>query len=152
LIFVGILKPNILPTVLDQYPNQRPHILLLKTGEKVIVDPELTLQRINLWLYWAVNCGGFFGIVTSYSACHVGFWLAFLLPGIVYFMLPILLLCIKKRLIYQPPKENELSTFFKIIGLSITKNNFKLWKKDFWDVVRPSMLAAQGITTINNNQ
>jgi dipeptide/tripeptide permease len=77
----GIFKPNILPTVLDQYANQKPYTKVLKNGEKVIVDPEMTIQRISLWFYWSVNIGAFFGVATSYSARLVGFWLAFLLPG-----------------------------------------------------------------------
>jgi len=146
---IGILKPNILPTVLDQYPNQKPYVMIDKKGEKVIIDPELTLQRINLWFYWAINSGGFFGLVTSYSARHVGFWLAFLLPGIIYFMLPILLICIKKKLIHHPPKPNEMGTFFRIIALAIRKSKGRLWKKDFWEAAKPSVLAAQGITAIS---
>jgi proton-dependent oligopeptide transporter, POT family len=54
---------------------------VLKSGEKVIVDPEMTIQRISLWFYWSVNMGAFFGVPTTYAARLVGYWLAFLLPG-----------------------------------------------------------------------
>ena len=78
---LGIFKPNILPTVLDQYTNQKPYTKIIKGGEKVIVDPEMTIQRISLWFYWSVNMGAFFGVPSSYAARNVGFWLAFLIPG-----------------------------------------------------------------------
>jgi dipeptide/tripeptide permease len=81
LIALGVFKPNILPTVLDQYVNQKPYTKVLKSGEKVIIDPELTIQRISLWFYWSVNMGAFFGVPTAYAARYVGYWLAFLLPG-----------------------------------------------------------------------
>jgi POT family proton-dependent oligopeptide transporter len=84
LTILGIFKPNILPTVLDQYSNQKPYTTLLKSGEKVIVDPEMTIQRISLWFYWSINMGAFFGVPTAYAARNVGFWLAFLIPGMCY--------------------------------------------------------------------
>lgn len=59
-IGAGIFKPNILPTVIDQYTHQKPYTKIIKkTGEKVIIDPELTVNRICLYFYMAVNTGSF---------------------------------------------------------------------------------------------
>ena len=56
-----MFKSNIAPTVIDQYPHQRSYVNTLKTGERVIVDPEVTVQRIMLTFYGLVNVGAFFG-------------------------------------------------------------------------------------------
>jgi hypothetical protein len=77
--------------VLDQYQHQRHYTKVLKSGEKVLVDPETTIQRMMLIFYGLINVGAFFGIATTYAEKDVGYWLAYLLPGIMYFLLPIIL-------------------------------------------------------------
>lgn len=91
-IGAGIFKPNIAPTVMDQYTHQKAYTKVFPSGEKVVVDPETTIQRIMLTFYAAINVGAFFAIATTYSEKYVGFWLAYLLPGVFYFLLPLLLL------------------------------------------------------------
>lgn len=63
--------------------------MTLKTGEKVIVDPGTTIQSMLMIYYWAVNVGAFMQVATSYSEKRIGFWLAYLVPGIVYIIMPI---------------------------------------------------------------
>ncbi|KAF2093282.1 putative MFS peptide transporter [Rhizodiscina lignyota] len=142
----GIFKPSILPIVLDQYQHQREYVKVLKSGEKVLVDPETTIQRITLLFYAFVNIGAFFAIATTYAEKRVGYWLAFLLPGIVYFLLPLVMLLTYKKTIRYPPKGSELTNVFKIIGLAIKRNKGKVWGKGFWERVKPSVLAREGIT------
>ena len=142
----GIFKPNIAPTLLDQYTHQKPYTKMLTSGEKVIIDPEVTIQRVLLIFYAFINIGAFFAIATTYAEKYLGFWIAFLLPGIVYFLLPILLLWMHKRLIKKPPLGSELTQFFKIIGTAIRQNKGRLWGKGFWNAARPSTLAQKGIT------
>lgn len=81
----GIFKPCVAPLVIDQYTRQREYVKTLKSGERVIVDPETTISRILLVFYACVNIGAFFTIATTYAEKYLGFWIAFLLPGIVYF-------------------------------------------------------------------
>jgi POT family proton-dependent oligopeptide transporter len=40
---------------------------VLDSGEKVIVDPAVTVERMLLYYYWATNIGAFFAIATSYA-------------------------------------------------------------------------------------
>ncbi|KAH0524504.1 hypothetical protein TsFJ059_007006 [Trichoderma semiorbis] len=144
-IGAGIFKPNVAPTVIDQYTNQRQVIKVLKTGEKVIIDPERTIQRVMLIFYAMINVGAFFAIATTYTEKYVGFWLSFLLPGIVYFLLPFLLLAVYKRLVVKKPNGSELTNFFKIVWAGLRYNKFQVWKKDFWTVATPTKLAERGI-------
>lgn len=145
-IGAGIFKPLVAPTLLDQYDHQKPYTKTLPSGEKVVVDPETTIQRILLIFYAFINVGAFFAIATTYTEKYLGFWLAFLLPGIVYFLLPLLLFFMNKRLVKKPVVGSELTQFFKIIGAAIKGNGWKLWGKGYWDVVRPAQLAEKGIT------
>ncbi|KAI9043442.1 putative MFS peptide transporter [Aspergillus affinis] len=142
----GIFKPNIAPVVLDQNRHQKPYTKALKSGEKVIVDPELTSQRTMLIFYGFVNIGAFFMLATTYSEKYIGFWLAFLLAGIIYFLLPILLFGVYRKTYRTPPSgHSDLGNAFKIIVTALRRNNFKVWKKDLFDAAKPSVLAAEGI-------
>lgn len=144
-----MFKPNIAPTVLDQYVHQREYTMVLKSGEKVIKDPEATVQRVMLIFYGLVNVGAFFGLATTYCEKDVGYWLAFLTPGILYFLLPALLIILNKHIVKKAPDGSVLTNVFKITGMSIKQNKFKLWGKGYWDAAKPSVLAAKGITTFN---
>ncbi len=143
----GIFKPNIAPTVLDQNRYQKAYTKVLKSGEKVIVDPEATATRTMLIFYGLTNVGAFYMLATTYTEKYVGFWLSFLLAGIIYFLLPLLLAAIYKRTYKAPPAGNsDLARAFKIIGFALKRNKFQFWKKNYWDQAKPSLLAAEGIT------
>ncbi|KOS20846.1 Peptide transporter PTR2 [Escovopsis weberi] len=142
----GIFKPNVAPTVIDQYTNQKQVVKTLKTGERVIIDPELTIQRVLLIFYAMINVGAFFAIATTYTEKYVGFWLSFLLPGIVYILLPIALLSVYKKLVIKKPAgSSELNNFLRIVWESLKANRFRIWAKDFWDAALPAKLAERGI-------
>lgn len=143
----GIFKPNIAPTVLDQYAHQRVYTRVLKSGEKVVVDPETTVQRIMLIFYALINVGAFFAIATTYSEKYIGYWLAFLTPGILYFLLPLLLLFLNTRIIKFEPDGTVLNNVVKILAVSLKECKGQVWKKGFWNTAKPSVLAQKGITT-----
>ncbi|KAF1991714.1 PTR2-domain-containing protein [Aulographum hederae CBS 113979] len=147
-IGAAFFKPCILPTVLDQYTHQQEYTKVLKSGEKVIVDPETTIQRISLIFYGFTNIGAIFTIATVYIEKYHSFWLAFLLPTILYFTLPLILLLTYKKTHRVQPKGSEMTNVWKIILLALKKNKCKIWATNFWDVVKPSVLRAQGTTTI----
>lgn len=145
----GMFKPNIAPTVLDQYVHQQEYTKILKSGEKVIMDPEATIQRVMLIFYGLINVGAFFALATTYCEKDVGYWLAYLTPGILYFVLPILLIILNKHIVKRTPDGSVLTNVFKITGMAIKQNKFKFWGKEYFDAVKPSVLAAKGITTFN---
>ncbi|KAK2020986.1 POT family protein [Colletotrichum zoysiae] len=144
-IGAGIFKPNVAPTVIDQYKHQREYTKVLKTGEKVIVDPETTVSHIMLIFYAFINVGAFFSIAVVYIEKYHSFWLAFLVPGIVYFLLPVLLAATYKRTVKVPPQGSDLDRFVKITisGLRASKGN--IFSKNFWENVKPSLLAERGV-------
>lgn len=81
-------------------------------------------------------------IGTTYSEKYIGFWLAFLTPGIVYFLLPLLLWYLAPRITRYPANGSALTRTFKILGFVIVKGKGMFWKKTFWDNAKPSNLSA----------
>lgn len=143
-IGAGIFKPNVAPTVIDQYTHQKEYVKTLKSGERVVVDPETTVQRIMLIFYGCINVGAFFAIATTYIEKYVGFWCAFLLPAIIYILLPILLLWRYKHMVKVPARGSDLTNFVKIVSVALKRNKGKFWAKNFFDAAKPSTLAAAG--------
>jgi hypothetical protein len=45
----AMFKPNIVPTVLDQNPYKKPHVVTNKDGSKAIVDLEASSESVMLW-------------------------------------------------------------------------------------------------------
>lgn len=144
-IGAGIFKPNIAPTVIDQYKYQKEYTKVLKSGEKVLVDPETTVNHIMLIFYAFVNVGAFFSIAVVYIEKYHSFWLAYLVPGIVYLLLPILLAFTYKRTIRTPPQGSDLTRFTKITISALKASKGNIFSKNLWHNVTPSTLAARGI-------
>ncbi|KAI2624622.1 PTR2-domain-containing protein [Hypomontagnella submonticulosa] len=144
-IGAGIFKPNVAPTVIDQYKYQREYTKVLKSGEKVLVDPETTVSHIMLIFYAFVNVGAFFSIAVVYIEKYHSFWLAFLVPGIVYFLLPVLLAVMYKRTVRKKPQGSDLTRFTKITISALKASKGNIFSKNLWHNVKPSVLAEQDI-------
>ncbi|GAA5862560.1 hypothetical protein JCM8547_002104 [Rhodosporidiobolus lusitaniae] len=133
----GMFKSNIGPIVAEQVASHRMYVKELKNGERVIVDPSQTAARMYMWYYMCVNVGALAGqLGMAYAARNHGYWLAFLLPTIVFATTPIVLYLGKNRYVRSPPAGHSvlgkamrtLSVCFKGKGL-----NPKSWyAADFW--------------------
>lgn len=140
-------KPNISPTLIDQSPHKKAHIITDAKGEKVIVDPEESINSVMLWFYLLINVGAVFGIPTTYLAKLVGYWAAYLIPTILYLMLPPLLWYLNPRLIKQPPGGSDLGNVFKVLGDIFAHGGLKMiGRAGFWDLGKPSVRRAAGST------
>ena len=62
---------------MDQSPHKVAHVIE-QNGERVIVDPQESINSVMLWFYLLINVGACFGIPTSYLAKIVGYWAAYL--------------------------------------------------------------------------
>ncbi|KAI1764620.1 PTR2-domain-containing protein [Hypoxylon sp. FL1150] len=144
-IGAGIFKPNVAPTIIDQYQYQKEYTKVLKSGEKVLVDPETTISHIMLIFYAFVNVGSFFAIASVYIEKYHSFWLAFLIPGIIYFLLPVLLAVMYKRTVRKPPQGSDFAHFVKITIAALKASRGNIFSKNFWHNVQPSELAEQNI-------
>jgi hypothetical protein len=68
-----------------------------------------------------VNLGAFLAVATAYLAKDVGYWAAYSVPGLLYFMLPILLFIVNKRLVKLDPGGSALSDFIRVNFLALKK-------------------------------
>lgn len=145
-IGAAMFKPCVSPLLLDQMKTHVPKVVTIKkTGERVIEDPESTTERVMLWFYLLINIGGFMGTATSYSEKYVGWWLAFVLPLILYFPLPFLLWWLKPRMVIHPPGGSDLVNAIKVLGYCMRGGGlFRIGRKGWWDAAKPSVLAAKG--------
>ncbi|XXG99683.1 hypothetical protein Hte_006024 [Hypoxylon texense] len=143
-IGAGIFKPNVAPTIIDQYKHQREYTKVLKSGEKVLVDPETTVSHIMLIFYAFVNVGAFFSIAVVYIEKYHSFWLAFLVPGIIYILLPVLLAAMYKRTVRKPPQGSDLTRFIKITVSALKASKGNIFSKNLWHNVKPTVLAESG--------
>ncbi|KAI1197974.1 hypothetical protein F5X97DRAFT_323978 [Nemania serpens] len=140
-------KPNISPTLIDQSPHKKAHIITDKNGERVIVDPEESINSVMLWFYLLINIGAVFGIPTTYLAKLVGYWAAYLIPTILYLMLPPLLWYLNPRLIKQPPGGSDLGNVFRVLGDIFAHGGLKkIGRAGFWDLGKPSVRRDAGST------
>ncbi|KAJ6504568.1 peptide transporter PTR2A [Mycena vulgaris] len=88
----GLFKANISPLVAEQYRRTKLFVRTTSSGEKVIVDPALTISRVYMYFYLFINIGALVGqIGMTYSERYVGFWLAYTLPTVVFLLCPIIL-------------------------------------------------------------
>ncbi|KDR79495.1 hypothetical protein GALMADRAFT_137316 [Galerina marginata CBS 339.88] len=100
----GLFKANISPLVAEQYKRTRLFVITQKNGERVIVDPALTVSRVYMYFYPIINIGALVGQISmSYSEKFVGFYLAYTLPTAVFLLCRILLWIGRNKYVTAPP-------------------------------------------------
>jgi dipeptide/tripeptide permease len=151
----AMFKPNVSPLLLDQMTSHVPRVITLKSGERVIEDPEHSTERVMLWFYLLINVGGFVQVATSYTEKYVGWWLSWLIPLVLYFPLPFVMWFLKKRLVHHKPGGSDLPNVFKILGFNMRNGGlWRIGRKGWWENAKPSVQAAHGLTptTAYNDQ
>ncbi|KAF2816028.1 MFS peptide transporter-like protein Ptr2 [Mytilinidion resinicola] len=148
----GAFKANVSPLIAEQYKQTKPKIVIdRKTGERQISDPNITIARIFLYFYMMVNVGSLTGQISMvYVEKYVGFWLAFLLPTIMFCFCPIVLYFCRNNYTRSPPTGSVLKNFWLLWGLAqkgkwsinpvTLKRNFT--DPNFWNDVKPTHLGS----------
>ncbi|WVQ92948.1 hypothetical protein IAU59_000009 [Kwoniella sp. CBS 9459] len=142
----GFIKPSLGPLLCDQSPVKKPTIKVLKSGERVVVDPNTTIERWLLIFYACINIGAFFAVATSYAQRLVGFWLAYLLPAIIYVLMPIVLVICGPKLWKAPPQGSVVVEATKVVKVAMSNGGWKRMFRggdDFWNKAKPSFMAAR---------
>ncbi|KAF2155201.1 putative peptide transporter [Myriangium duriaei CBS 260.36] len=142
----GFFKSNVAPLLAEQQKDMVMRIETTKTGERVIVDPAITTSRLYLYFYFCINIGSLTGqIGMVYAEKYVGFWLAYLLPTVLFLVAPIVLAVFKKQYTLNPPTGSILAKFFKMWTYTLKGTwsfNLAEMKRNFtWDKARPSYHA-----------
>jgi len=149
-IGVGGFKSNVSPLLAEQIRQRRPKVIISKSGERVIQDPQVTISRVFLYFYMMINLGSLAGgIGMVYVEKYIGFWLSFALPTFLFFVAPFVLLGCKKFYRLSPPTGSVTSKAFALLKLA-SKGSWSanprttyrnMTREDFWHSVKPSALG-----------
>ncbi|KAI8342379.1 POT family-domain-containing protein [Chlamydoabsidia padenii] len=139
----GGIKGIVSPLCADQYKYDHDYVKELPTGEKVLVDYSLSIQRLYNWFYWAINIGSVVGgVVCPILELNVDFWAAYLLPTIML-LLSIVVFVSGSKLYYKPPPNGSvILKAFSVIGQAWKQKNLPGNKearkscKDFMDFAK----------------
>ncbi|KAK5073493.1 hypothetical protein LTR64_007370 [Lithohypha guttulata] len=143
----GGFKPNISPLIVEQIPLTTIVVKTLPSGESVIVDPTITQSRIYHYFYLFINIGALIGqIGMVYAEKYVGFWLAFLLPTLIFLTTPAVMFWGRKRYQQKPPSGSVLSKAFRTLFYAMrgrwSVNPLRFWKNThdgtMWASAKPS--------------
>ncbi|KAG8722720.1 hypothetical protein FRC08_012599 [Ceratobasidium sp. 394] len=141
----GGFKSNISPLMAEQYRGKL-HKRTLPSGETVIVDPTLTVQKSFLYFYMMINAGSLLSLTTTFAEKHAGFWLAYALPTFVFCLIPPVLIWGNKRYHKTPPRGSVLVESWRVFRLAArgrwSINPARTWKNfvnpEFWEQAKPS--------------
>ena len=150
----GGIKSNIAPLIADQITLKRQAVVTVpKTGERVIMDPSVTIQRLYSIFYWCINLGALSSLATTNSALHVGFWLAFSLPTIVFLLVPLTLWLGRDKYHKIAPRGSIIVEAFRVsriaAGAALSWNPMQIRRNltssvdSIWDRARPANVMAR---------
>ncbi|KAJ5480728.1 hypothetical protein N7539_006622 [Penicillium diatomitis] len=146
----GGFKPNISALVVEQIPVVNLKVRTLPSGERVVVDPTITQSRIYHYFYLFINIGALIGqIGMAYAEKYVGFWLAYLLPTIMFLTTPFIMIWGRKRYRQSPPQGSVVSKACRVFAFALKDrwhwNPIKFWKRThdgtLWEAAKPSNIA-----------
>lgn len=135
----GGIKSNVAPLIADQYKRRQMVIGTdKKTGERVIIDPAITISRIYMIFYWCINIGSLSGLATPYMERDTDFWSAYLLCLCMFFVGTLILVLGRKVYVVRPPEGSVITNAFRVMGQMIKGRKM--------DAAKPSYQAALGKT------
>jgi len=120
----GGIKSNVSPLVADQYRHTKMRVETRKGGERVIVDPNLTITRIYNLFYWCINVGSLSAIATTESERQIGFWLAFTIPTAVFLITPVVLVVSRNWYYKVPPKGSVVLDTWRCVRVAVGQSGF----------------------------
>jgi len=137
----GGIKSNIAPLIADQYSRTAMAIRTEPSGERVVIDPAITYQRIYMVFYGCVNVGSLSLMATPFMEREYGFWSPFLLCFCMFCVALVILVLRRNAYVVKPPQGSVVTDAFKAFGMMITARNM--------DAAKPSWRAANGKSAVH---
>lgn len=125
----------------------------------MIVDPTITIERIYTYFYLCINIGSLSSAFTTVVESRVGFWLAYLLPLVIFGAGFVILVRERKSYIDRPPHGSVVLHAFRIIWIGIwsgydldaAKGSFQRmehrfttpWSDDFVDEIKVALASCR---------
>ncbi|KAG2230799.1 hypothetical protein INT48_008740 [Thamnidium elegans] len=132
----GGIKANVSPLVAEQYRSKSAYVKTLNNGNRVIVTPQATYQKIFNYFYWGINIGSLSAIATTELEKNVGFWPAYLLPTLMFIPCIIVVVLGRKQYVLNPPRGSVFVEAGRLFYLS--------WKvKGGLEACKPSNLSRE---------
>ncbi|KIX01501.1 uncharacterized protein Z518_09227 [Rhinocladiella mackenziei CBS 650.93] len=153
-IGVGFFKSNISPLIAEQYEAAHPRAIVVTepSGERVIHDPVMTISRIYMRYYFFINVGALAGQISMvYAEKYVGFWLAYLLPTLLFLFTPVVMIWARNKYVRRPPTGSVLGKALHLTGFAM-KGQWNLNPKKCldnfrsdatWNNAKPSNVASK---------
>lgn len=133
----GGIKSNVSPLIAEQYQETKLRVRINRNGEKVIVDPTVTISRIYMIFYLCINIGSLSSILTTNLEKYIGFWSAYLLTLVMFIVGFFVLIAGKSKYVVRPPKGSVIAHSFKALWIGL-KNRGNL------QAAKPSYQALHG--------
>ncbi|KAK8124213.1 hypothetical protein PG999_004131 [Apiospora kogelbergensis] len=132
----GGIKANVTPMCAEQYKEPDVVVQTLASGETVVVDPQLTVQKLFMWFYWIVNVGALSPLITVNVEAKHSFWLAYLIPLLAIIISTTVFLLGQAKYTKVPPQGSPLFDAARVAGAA--------WRERGFDKAKPSSLRARG--------
>jgi proton-dependent oligopeptide transporter, POT family len=155
----GGIKSNVSPLIAEQYTSTKQSIRILNSGERVIVDPTMTIERIYTYFYMCINIGSLSSALTTVLESKVGFWLAYLVPVCIFGAGFIILVSERRSYIDRPPSGSVVLHAFRIIWIGVwsthkldaAKSSFQRtqhrfivpWSDEFVDEIKVALASCR---------
>jgi POT family proton-dependent oligopeptide transporter len=137
----GGIKSNVAPLIADQYKRKKMAISTTKKGERVVIDPALTIQRIYMIFYGCINVGSLSLIATPYMEKYIGFWSAYLLCLCMFMVGTLVVILGRKFYVVRPPQGSIITDAFRALFIMI-KNRDMDAPKPSWQTERHGASAV----------
>ena len=131
----GGIKANVSALIAEQFTETRFKIKTLKSGERVIQDPNVTYQRIYMIFYWCINIGACSLIATVFMEKYKGFWTVNLFGLLVFLVGFATLIFGRKYYVTRPPQGSIIPQTFKVFWIALVNGRTL-------EVARPSYQAG----------
>ncbi|KAI8343335.1 POT family-domain-containing protein [Chlamydoabsidia padenii] len=139
----GGIKANVSPLVAEQYRSRTAYVKTLKNGDRVIVTPQATYQKIFNMFYWGINVGSLSAIATTELEKNVGFWAAYLLPTCMFLPCIVVVLLGHKQYVTTPPRGSVFLEAGKLFMFSRkVKGGLEACKPSLLQISHPELAAV----------
>lgn len=95
-------------------------------GERVILDPSVTIQRIYMIFYLCINVGSLSLLATPYMEKYIGFWSAYLLAFCMFCAGVAVLILGRNKYVVRPPQGSVITVSYIGPVVFVTRLTVKL--------------------------
>ncbi|KAF2457351.1 putative MFS peptide transporter [Lineolata rhizophorae] len=150
----GGIKSNVSPLIAEQYQNTMPFVRTLRSGERVIIDPSATIQRIYMIFYLCINLGSLSSLATTTLELRIDFWAAYLLPLVIFVVGFLILLAGRASYVLRPPKGSVIIHCFQAISFGVRHRDLDAakpsnsriivpWDDNFVEELKRALMACK---------